>query len=227
MKRIVSGLLAVFAAMSIGVTASAASARYPDPNGQNKDNWCWAASAKIVAENNGGINTSIDHNQQLLRDINTIGLRDPFYGYYKDGTSTEYYADGVQYAIVKYIYGTDDDLIGDDEVIVRALQYASAKDMNVGWKGCYMDELSSDMINEINNDLMNGKYIIGSMTNKNYKFAHSVVIKSYSSSSDSYVVFNPWDGTERAVSANKLFHSYGYQYSQYQYGRVSWFKYCR
>lgn len=220
MKRIFSGIVAVLVASAMCMNAFAA--RAPQEYGQNKNNWCWAAASKIVAENNGGENPSISRSAQVLTNIQ--GVHNDYFGIDSSG---RYTADGVQCAIVKYIFKNDGDNGGSDGDKTSALQYASAKDMDIGTKGYYKNELTSDMIIEINKDLMNGKYIIGNMTNSSYDYSHSVVIKSYDSLNDSYDVFNPWDKTERAVSAAKLFHSYGYKYSGNQIGRVSWFQYCR
>lgn len=228
MKRIVSGLLAIITAMAISVPAFAATSRDPDPNGQNKDHWCWAAAAKMTAEHNGGQNPNISRGKQLLTDINAIGLRNPFYGYETVGGKTKYYADGVQYAIVKYIFGNDYDNSGSDSNSVAALQYASANNMNVGAIGYYKDQLSDENIAAIQNDLTHGKYVIGTMTTEKYTNSHSIVLLSYSEDIDEYAYFDPYTGETKYVDTTQLFKSYGTSYGGGSLkGRVSWYKYCR
>lgn len=199
--------------------------RTPDPDAQNKTEWCWAASAKMVGVNNGGLNSKISTDAQSL--TNTDGIKNPFYGYGNVNGTTKYFADGVQYAILRYIKDTDGNQSGSDADKENALQFASANLMDIGSSGYYKDVLSDSLIAMIQTELLKGNYIIGNVCNNNYKNVHSVVIKSYLSSSDEYVVFNPWDETEQTVSEYDLFHNYGYKYSEYQFGRVSWFQYCR
>ena len=88
------------------ITCFSATVRIPKANGQNKKNWCWATSAKIVAEHNGGswISTDpvvLDHTDNLHSYGGT-----PYYGVNASG---QYTADGVQRAIVVYIATDDQD----------------------------------------------------------------------------------------------------------------------
>lgn len=233
MKRIVSGLLAAFAAMSIGVTAFAATTiRNPDPDGQNKKFWCWAAAAKMVAEHNGGVNTAIDRNPQILTDTNTTDLRGSYYGIVTTGSSQQYTADGVQYAIVNHVFGDDGNHKGNDTNRNKALQFASARNMDVGAKGDHGSKLSSDLISEINSDLLNGKYVLGNMATTQDGTYHSVVIKSYNPTQNSYVVFDPWDKTNINYKASTIFSDFTFQFTTDKngnmiYGQVRWFNYCR
>ncbi len=202
--------------------------RAPHPNCQNKKNWCWAAAAKMVAaHNSGGLKPEIDQAPQMLNNID--GRHKTYYGYGTINGTTKYFVDGAQYAIVKQIKGSDGDISGSVDDSVEALRHASVKEMDIGYIGHQDYELTDDTIrNQIDADLKDGKYIIGSMLNDQGQYGHSVVIMAYSDSDSNktYHVFNPWDGSERDISACDLFHSYGYEYAG-GLGRVSWFKYCR
>ena len=69
LKRILAANAALCMAAAMAVTSYAA-VRAPKADGQNKNMWCWATSAKIVAENNGG--SWIDDTATVLS--NTAGL---------------------------------------------------------------------------------------------------------------------------------------------------------
>lgn len=73
-------ILAIGCVLCIIVTSTviclAATVRAPKPDGQNKNLWCWATAAKLVAENNGG--AWIDSTAAVLSDTNGLhsGPRD-------------------------------------------------------------------------------------------------------------------------------------------------------
>ena len=209
------------------IAASAATSRYPDAYGQNMDYWCWAASAKMVGENNGGVNSSIDRSQKLLPDTNDIGLHNPYYGYYYSGSTKKFTADGVQYAIVRYVKGNTSNSGGSDTEKQTALQYVSGDTMSVGTKGRYNVVMSDSLLEEIQYELSQGRYVIGNVLDENYKNGHSIIIKGYYEPEDKYMIFDPWNKFEDKVSGVALFETYGYQYLNNCLGRVSWFQYCR
>lgn len=84
-------ILAIGCVLCIIVTSTviclAATVRAPKPDGQNKNLWCWATAAKLVAENNGG--AWIDSTAAVLSDTNGLhsGPRDnvPYYGVNANG----------------------------------------------------------------------------------------------------------------------------------------------
>ena len=230
-SKIAKKLLASAIAISLAcasVTASAATVRNPNPNGQNKTLWCWAASSKIVAEHNGGQNPSISRGAQKL--ANTSGLHSTYYGINSSGNYT---ADGVQHNIVKKVKGNDSNASAGDSEKFQALQYASANTMSIGNIGTYGQQLSAAQLSQLQNDLNNGKYVIGNMalqtgvdSNGNPTYAgHSVVIKSYRTSDNSYRIFDPWDLTEINYREQTVFVNYNFPVGNYNY-RIEWLNYC-
>ncbi len=212
--------------------------RTPDPDCQNKNLWCWAACVKMVAvHNSGGLNPEIDTAPQILK--NTDGLHKTYYGYNTVGGIKRYFADGVQYAIVKYIKDVDENLTGNDTESVNALQFVSTKNMNVGHSGYYKNELPQSEINKINKDLLEGRYVIGSMTSRESineedlgkVYGHSVVIQKYypgtNGQEGKYDIFDPFTGNVKRYYQNELFgDSFGY-ISENRDCRISWYKWCR
>lgn len=218
-KRIISILLSLLITVSLTVTAFAATT--PKANGQNKNNWCWATAAKMVAENNGG--AALSSTAQVLS--NTGGLHS--YGgvaYYGVNDSGQYTANGAQRAIVVYVKGSDADNGGTDANKTSALQYASSKTMTVGTFGSYQTALSSSQITTIKNDLNAGKYVIGNLVSGGY--GHSVAILSYRSSDDKYRIIDPWDTTDYYYSSSSIFSTAGFPVFGSN-GRIEWIQYCR
>lgn len=210
--------------------------RYPDYYCQNKNNWCWAAAAKIVGiHNGGGLNPAIDPNAQKLD--NNDSLHNSYYGY----NGSERYADGVQHAIVKTVYytstdpeeevtpedciGTDKDRRGTAWETRDALQYVSKNNMSVGWRNNNGNQLIDDMISQLNYDLEHSKFVAGRMATLDNKDGHIIVVKSHNDDG-SYTVFNPWNNEEKSVSARQLIYDGGYKYLTTTTGRMNAFYYC-
>ena len=146
-------IAAVCLAASMVITCFSATVRIPKANGQNKKNWCWATSAKIVAEHNGGswISTDpvvLDHTDNLHSYGGT-----PYYGVNASG---QYTADGVQRAIVVYIATDDQDTgytnhsFGSDSNKESALIYAANNSVSVGTYGLFSSTLTNSQIDDIN-----------------------------------------------------------------------------
>lgn len=219
-------IAAVCLAASMVITCFSATVRIPKANGQNKKNWCWATSAKIVAEHNGGswISTDpvvLDHTDNLHSYGGT-----PYYGVNASG---QYTADGVQRAIVVYIATDDQDTgytnhsFGSDSNKESALIYAANNSVSVGTYGLFSSTLTNSQIDDINYDLENGDYLIGNLYKSGVK-PHSVVLKDYNSSTDKYKVLDPWDCTDmyysNAFLTSNSFPSTGVKY------QLRWVQYC-
>ncbi|MFV0496859.1 MAG: hypothetical protein ACK5L0_01640 [Candidatus Fimivivens sp.] len=218
-KRSIISLVAILMTCCLSITAFAAT--IPKANGQNKNNWCWATAAKMVAEKNGG--AALSSTAQVL--TNTGGLHS--YGgvaYYGVNDSGKYTANGAQRSIVVHIKGNDNDAGGNDTNKQDALQYASSNTMSVGTFGNYGTPLSSTQINNIKTDLNGGKYVIGNMVAGGA--GHSVAIYSYRSSDDKYRIVDPWDTTDYYYSSNSIFSTAGFPIFG-SYGRIDWIQYCR
>lgn len=202
----------------------------PKPYAQNKTLWCWAAAAKMVAEHNSG-----DKNPGITKHSHRLdyasGVLTSNCG--TDTTDT-LVVDGTQRAIVMQIKGNDRNATGDDDDSVNALRFASSKKMDVGyesgWNGGVNPQLTPAMINAINTDLNNGKYVIGSMADKSGKYGHSVVLQKYypgkNGEEDTYVIFDPLKKKPETHDASEIFTDYGYV-SEGRYCKISWYKYCR
>ena len=196
-------------------------ARTPKARGQNKSSWCWATSAKIVGEHNGGswISTTpiaLDYTDGL-HYFNGV----PYFGVDSNG---RYTADGPQRAIVKYIKGNDKNNGGSDSDKETALSYAASASVTTGTFGNYGSPLSQSEINTIKNDLNNGRYVIGNMyVNGN---GHSVAILNYRSSDNTFRIQYPWDLTDLYYYSDQLFSYAGFPIFDH-YGRIEWIQYCR
>lgn len=67
---------------------------------------------------------------------------------------------------------------------------------------------------------------IGTDSNGNNIFVgHSVVIKSYRASDNSYCIFDPWDLTEINYKSDTVFVNYKFPVGNYNY-RIEWLNYC-
>ena len=198
-------------------------ARTPKVRGQNKNSWCWATSAKIVGEHNGGswISTT-----PIVLDY-TDGLHYykgvPYFGVNSNG---RYTADGPQRAIVKYIKGNDKNNGGSDSDKETALSYAASSSVTTGTFGNYGSPLSQSEINTIKNDLNSGRYVIGNMVAGGS--GHSVAILQYDSTNDKYRIQDPWDLTDQYYSSYQIFTTAGFPiFNINTTGRIEWVQYCR
>lgn len=105
----------------------------PDPNCQNKENWCWAAAAKIVGVHNGGLDPVVDKATQMLTD--TYGVHKPYYRSAVFSGKTRYFVDGVQHSIVEEMHHNDEDLTGTADKLIY--------NKNGGYK--YSENISGSM----------------------------------------------------------------------------------
>lgn len=173
----------------------------PDPDAQNKKNWCWSAAAKrIVNQSWLGLKNNISTSPKALTDIG--GLHKPYYGYSISGTESHYFVDGVQYAIVKECHDNDADATGGPTEIKKGIKLAAAKDVDPEWSGNTGD-LTDDDINNINEELAERRYVIGFVNGTGG--GHFVVLEKYDDATDTYTVFNPWNNTEKTINGDMLF----------------------
>lgn len=212
---------AICLTFSLAVTAYAATARTPKANGQNKNLWCWATSAKVVAEHNGG--SWIDDSPVVL--TNTSGLHSyDGVAYYGINTDGEYTADGVQHAILMRVKGSDANNGGDDAEKEEALSYAARRSVSVGTFGTNGSTLSTAQIQTIKDDLADGNYVIGNLVASGFG-GHSVVIKDYNATTNKYKILDPWDLTDMYYSSSVL-SSASFPIEGCK-GMISWIQYCR
>ena len=169
---------------------------YPDPDIQNKDNWCWAAAAKMAGVHNGNGDALEEGVSRLLE---TGGVHSwggvSFCGEDWEGNL---YADAGQRHIVMAVHGTDYDLVGTNDHIESALRLASGGICNVGTLESSSSGFSSFDLNRINGDLASGKWVLAvmSMNYENDPFSHVVVITGHqiTGTQSRYDFWDPWDG---------------------------------
>ena len=155
MKRIVSGITAFIAAAAMSLTAFAA--RSPEPHGQNKDYWCWAAAAKMVVENNNALKFSTAPQKLTYVD----GLHKNFYGLDDNGNPT---ADGAQRSIVIEVHGNDaNHASGDIKNIEKALRCAAEYNVDTGVIGTLGTPLnaSDTKIQRLKDEMRWREYVVG------------------------------------------------------------------
>ena len=167
----------------------------PDPNAQNKDHWCWIASAKMVGTHNGGNGLSIG--STVLSSTDGLHGFGTSY-YYGERVSGVYTADSGQRQLSMLVKGDDCDSMGTDADIMTALQWASLN--NVTTESVpYLAEDSDPFFSALNNELDLGRYVVGSFYNfTNPLQGHMVVITTRTGAT--YGFFDPWDNSNHSFT---------------------------
>lgn len=209
-------------------TANVYVTRLPNPNAQNKTNWCWVAAAKMVGEHNGG-SGSLNTGATLLS--NTEGKltynNKPFFGETSTGAYT---VDSGQRQIVVAIHGDDGNHTGSSANIDTALEMAAANSVTIGTVGQAGRVLTSDEINIMNAELAAGRWVVASLHPTGGGTGHTVVIQSYDSSSEQYTFWNPnideidYFTKTRLLNQRIVLESPDGSAAYYT---LSYFKYCR
>lgn len=206
MKRIVSMLSAFLAASAVSLTAFAE--RLPQPYGQNKEFWCWAAAAKMVAEHNNGLGYSTEPQQLTYEDgLHSHGG----VNYWGEDTNKKKTADGAQRSIVMAVKGNDSNQIGTLTNMKDALQYAAAYNVDVGVVGEIGTKLSDGKINWLKNEMKCREYVMAGFYDSGYLHGHVDVITDYRDSDDSYEIFDPWNLEHKYDPANDIFNGYNFK----------------
>lgn len=224
MKRIITTAVALLAASAMSLTAFAE--RTPNPDGQNKDKWCWAAAAKMVAKHNSGLDISTNpqnlDNADGLHSYNGI----KYWGEDENGDPT---ADGAQQSIVVNIKGDDKNdganIDNDHYEIKEALRYASYGYVDVGKVGNPNIELDDAKINWLKQEMQCREYVIGGVRLQYVNQYHAVVITDYNASDNTYRVFDPMDMTDEYYPAQRLFKSFGFRVDDVYWGKIEWLFY--
>ncbi len=178
----------------------------PDPYVQNKTNWCWAASAKMVAEYDAkGLNPKISTKPQML--IDTEGLREEYCVKTTFNGVTRYAVDGAQHAIVKKCHNNDLNTIGSVSDMKTALEYVNPNYENYVSVGEPNSALSPSNQNLFKSKVQEGGYMVagfGKIKSGKY-FGHVVVITDYNSSTGVYTLYDPWRGAPATVTGDDIF----------------------
>lgn len=204
MRRIVSIAAALLGAFAMSLTAFAEE-RAPQPYGQNKDHWCWAAAAKMVAEHNSGLAYSKEPQQPENKD----GLHSRWgVKYWGEDTNGNITVDGVQRSIVMDVKKTDVDQIGYLSDMRNALECASAQIVDVGQVGKIGYKLTDKDINDLKVEIRCRQYVLAGCYDAEYKYGHVVVVTDYNSAKDQFTVFDPWGMEWTYPTSDKLFNDY-------------------
>lgn len=180
----------------ISFTYFASEGYAPNEDGQNKNNWCWAACSKKVGEHNGGAGALPVGAYNLTY---TDGLHSyAGYQFYGTNSSGGYTADAGQRTIVQTRngYGNDSDTPGSDGDIRLALQQASYNTMTVGTK---TNPRTTDL-NFIKSELVSGRWLVASTYWDPNETGHAIVLTSYDANSHLFTVWNPWDDADYYIT---------------------------
>ena len=187
--------------------------------------WCWAASAKMVGEHNGG-SGALGTGGTVL--ANTVGIHsyggEEFYDETYSGTIT---ADAGQRQIVVAVKGSDANNSGDNSEKEEALELAALDSVTVSSLGNGRSGLTAANKTTMNNDLNSGLWIIGNVfTNDDDWSGHSVVIRSYNSSTQVYTFWDPWTNTIGTFTKTQLDNSTIHTVSSTTNRVLAWIQRC-
>ena len=182
---------------------SIAVSRMPNADAQNKTRWCWAACSKMVGEHNGqsgALNTGATV-LTIQSDVHSYYSK-VFYG---ENSNSQRTVDSGQHQIVVYIHGNDDNHAGYSQDVEDALQLASLNTMTIGTWG--NGSLSTAQINSMNNELANGRWVVGDIYASIGRTGHAIVIKSYDATTERYTFWDPWTDSEGHFSRTELLNN--------------------
>jgi len=192
-RRLVLSLLS--GALMLGFSTTAFASTFPQTYQQNKTNWCWAATAVLVGETNGG--ATLAHT--AVRLIDTTGIIEDAVGIDNEGYYTAY---NPQRAIVVNEFTDDGNHSGSFTNLQNALQYVSDDDMEIGKKRLDYD---SDYISTIQDETTDGRYVAGFVAKDVNSYGHFVTVFSYSASMEKYGVYDPWNKKTQYVTKSQAF----------------------
>lgn len=197
--------------------------RMPNADAQNKTMWCWNACSKMVGEHNGqsgALNTGAT--------VLTIQSNVHSYGgklFYGENSNSQLTVDSGQHQINVYIHGDDGNHSGNNKNKEDALQFASLNTMTIGTWG--NRSLSIAQIDLMNNELTSGRWVIGNVFTNTGWSGHSVVIKSYNTTTEIYTFWDPWTDSEGYFTRTQLFNNTIHTVSSNSDRTLAWVQYCR
>lgn len=183
-------------------TANVYVTRLPNPNGQNKDSWCWAACSKMVGEHNGGAG-ALDTGASLLTYSDGLRTYDgtKFFG---QTYSLQNTCDTGQRQIVINIFGDDHNNAGNAYQIEQALQFASKNNMTIDTLGTNtVYGLTASNINTTKDELANGRWVVGNVFSS-VGIGHAIVIQSFDTTNNWYTFWDPWTDSVNTFSTYQL-----------------------
>lgn len=122
------------------------------------------------------------------------------------------------------MYGNDDNNGGTNANKVNGLQLASINDMNVGTWG--IGSLSTANIASMNSELASGRWVIGNVFKSNGLIGHSIVIKSYNTTTQIYTFWDPWTDSEGSFTRTQLLNNTIHTVSSAADHTLAWVQYC-
>ena len=191
-RRLVLSLLS--GTLMLGFSTMAFASSPPEHNRQNKTNWCWAATAMLVGETNGGY--TLDQKAVELDDQNGCIVGSA--GKADNGRFTAW---NPQRAIVVDWYGNDGNNIGTFDALQNGLQIASADDMEIGRASINTGNLISTAKSELNAD----RYVAAFVSTDFNSVGHFLTMVYYDQITKEYCLYDPWDQTTLLVSENDAF----------------------
>ena len=186
--------------------------RLPNPNAQNKTAWCWAASAKMVGEHNGGsgaLPTGAVATSGNSTSLHSYG-NNAFYGVDSSGYAT---VDAGQHHIVLTTFMNDGNMtVSSPNHIESALQLSSKNEMEIDTVG-YIDDsndyvtLTESHLSILDSELAFDRWVVGLFESTDGSNSdHAVVIKDYNSSTGQYTCWDPWSDGEFTTSKYELLY---------------------
>jgi hypothetical protein len=187
-----------FASLTLNSFATTA----PHANAQNKSNWCWAASSKLVGVNNGGNGLSTG----ATNLTNTSGLHS-FGGtnYYGTNSAGDPTADTGQRQLLVHVKGNDQNLTGSNADRISAITRASNTTRIIGTRGG--TSLSATDIANLKTDTSGSKWAVGNAFPSSGT-GHCIVIRQYDSADKVFFCYDPWNNLTFYLWESTAFTSY-------------------
>jgi hypothetical protein len=179
----------------------------PHPDAQNKSQWCWAAAAKMVGENNSGGSGALNTGIAIL--VTESGIHSyggvNFFGRRPNPPNPQYTVDAGQFQIVVAVHSDDRNEGGDNDAKETGVRLALLNNMLVGSLGSRSGVTATD-IYWMNDELANDRWVIANVFRNSDWSGHSVVVKSMSNNgaTDVYEYWDPWTNEESQFTSAQI-----------------------
>ncbi len=97
--------------------------------------------------------------------------------------------------------------------------------MNIGTWGT--GSLNTAQINSMNNELANGRWVIGNVFTNSQWTGHSIVIRSYNTATEIYTFWDPWTDSEGHFTKTQLLNNTIHTVGDMSDRTLAWVQYCR
>jgi len=221
-KRLLNLSIVIICFASLSLYSFAAT--NPNADAQNKDNWCWIATSKMVGAHNGG-GSGLNTGSVVL--TNTGGVHSyKGVNYYGVNASSQYTADAGQHQLIMHVKSNDNDQTGNSIDAEKALKKAAylSSYVNSGTKGS--GSLSTTDISDLKMDLSTSNWVIGWIYKSSGGVGHCITIKSYNTSTKELYYYDPWDNAHSYFD-DTGFTNYDISLSSGSGYRLNWFTWCK